>query len=193
MSNSDETQLLTESERQNFHELYLKHHHFVYGICFRMTQDVSEAEDLTQDVFIDLFRTIGSFRGESAFRTWLHRLTTNIVLMHFRKCRRKSERTTVSGELPVQVVAGCHDPERMRIVDRILLSEVFAKLPDGYREAVILHDIQGLEHKEIAEMKGRSEGTSKSQLHKGRAMLGSLINQSKPHPSAPKQSIASIA
>ena len=85
MSNSDERRLLTDGERQRFHELYMKHHRDVYGICLRMTRDVSEAEDLTQDVFLHLFRTIGSFRGESSFSTWLHRLTVNIVLMHFRK------------------------------------------------------------------------------------------------------------
>ena len=181
MRNSDEGQPLTEGDRQKFHDLYLKHHRVVYGICLRMTNDVSESEDLTQDVFLQLFRTIGNFRGESAFSTWLHSLTVNTVLMHFRKRRSKSERTTESGEPPVQVAAGSQHPERMQIMDRILLSEVIAKLPDGYREAIILHDIQGLEHKEIAEMKGRSEGTSKSQLHRGRAMLRSLITQSPPH------------
>ena len=192
MSNLGERRLLTDGERQTFHELYMKHHRDVYGICLRMTRDVSEAEDLTQDVFVHLFRTIGSFRGESLFSTWLHRLTVNIVLMHFRK-RAKAERTTESGELPVQVAAGSQHPEKMRIVDRILLSEVIAKLPDGYREAIILHDIQGLEHKEIAEMKGRAEGTSKSQLHRGRAMLRTLINQARPHPYLSQQLIPSTA
>jgi RNA polymerase sigma-70 factor (ECF subfamily) len=173
----------------------MKHHRDVYRICFRMTRDVSEAEDLTQDVFLHLFRKIGSFRGESAFSTWLHRVTVNIVLTHFRK-RANAERTTKSGELPVQIAVGSQDPERMRIVDRILLSEAMAKLPDGYREAVILYDIEGLGHQEIAEIKGRSEGTSKSQLHKGRAMLRTLINQSRPRRhvrNVRKQSMPSIA
>jgi RNA polymerase sigma-70 factor (ECF subfamily) len=170
----------------------MKHHRDVYRICLGMTRDVCEAEDLTQDVFVHLFRTIGSFRGESAFSTWLHRLTVNIVLMHFRK-RRKAERTTQSGELPVQIAAGSQHPERMRIVDRILLSEVLAKLPDGYREAVVLYDIEGLQHSEIAEMKGRSTGTSKSQLHKGRAMLRTLINQSHPQCDVRQQPVPSIA
>ena len=195
MSNSDEGRLLTDGESQRLHELYMKHHREVYRICLRMTRDVSEAEDLTQDVFLHLFRKIGSFRGESSFSTWLHRLTVNIVLMHFRK-RGKAERTTRSGELPVQIAVGSQHPERMRIVDRILLSEVMAKLPDGYREAVILYDIEGLEHQEIAEIKGRSEGTSKSQLHKGRAMLRTLIKQSRPQQDVRdvrKQSMPSIA
>ena len=192
MSNSDERRALTDGERQRFHELYIKHHRDVYRLCLRMTRDVCEAEDLTQDVFVHLFRTIGSFRGESLFSTWLHRLTVNIVLMHFRK-RGKAERTTKSGELPVQTAVGSDRPERMRIVDRILLSEVIAKLPEGYREAVILYEIEGLQHQEIAKIKGRSEGTSKSQLYKGRAMLGTLINQSRPPRNVPKQPMPSIA
>jgi RNA polymerase sigma-70 factor (ECF subfamily) len=195
MGNLDKRQVLTDGERQTFHELYMKHHRDVYRVCLRMTRDVCEAEDLTQDVFVHLFRTIGSFRGESQFSTWLHRLTVNIVLMHFRK-RRNAERTSKGGELPAQIAAGSQHPERMRIVDRILLSEVMAKLPDGYREAVILYDIEGLRHPEIAKIKGRSEGTSKSQLHKGRAMLRTLINQSHPQRDVRigrKQSLPSIA
>jgi RNA polymerase sigma-70 factor (ECF subfamily) len=172
---SNQSQALTEGDRKVFHELYLEHHSRVFSICLRMTESVPEAEDLTQDVFIQLFRTIGSFRGESAFTTWLHRLTVNQVLMHFRKRKVRPELTTGSGELPVQPVAGTGDPTRMRVVDRILLSEVMAKLPDGYREAIILHDIEGMQHSEIAEMRGRSVGTSKSQLHKARALLRALM------------------
>src|SRR6476620_7014994 len=89
---------LTEDEQQTFHALYLKHHHTVYSICLRMTQNVSESEDLTQDVFIHLFRTIGSFRGKSAFTTWLHRLTVNKVLMHFRKRKVRPEVNSVDEE-----------------------------------------------------------------------------------------------
>ena len=170
------TQPFTEDDRQAFADLYQEHHRRVYAICFRMTENAAESEDLTQEVFIQLFRTIGSFRGESAFTTWLHRLTVNLVLMHFRKRKVRPELTTGTGELPVQTVAGTRDPNRMRIVDRILLSEVISQLPDGYREAVILHDVAGLEHSEIAQMKGRSIGTSKSQLHKGRIRLRRLIS-----------------
>ena len=175
MSKSDETRQLTYSEQQTFHELYQKYHERVYSICLRMTQNTSESEDLTQDVFIRLFRTVGSFRGESAFTTWLHRLTVNLALMRFRKRKRRPDQISEKEELPPYIVTGTEDPKRMRIVDRILLSEVIMKLPEGYRQAVILHDIQGLEHREIAERRGRSIGTSKSQLHKGRAMLRGLI------------------
>ena len=192
MNNSDsKRQPLKEDDRQAFAELYHEHHSRVYSICQRMTQNVSEAEDLTQEVFIHLFRTIGSFRGESAFTTWLHRLTVNHVLMHFRKRRVRSERTTGNGDLPVQVVAGTSDPKRMRVVDRILLSEVIAQLPEGYREAIILHDVEGLEHREIAQIRGRSIGTSKSQLYRGRTMLRALITQGSRRRQGVRQSLPS--
>ena len=167
------TEPLTNADQELFHELYQTHHRNVYSICLRMTQDISDAEDLTHEVFVQLFRTIGSFRGESAFSTWLHRLTVNHVLMHFRKNKRrlKSEQLTDSLEIPAV------GSKRTSIVDRILLSEVIAKLPDGYREALILHDVHGLDHKEIARRKGRTEGTSKSQLHKARLTLRALITQ----------------
>jgi RNA polymerase sigma-70 factor (ECF subfamily) len=192
MNNSDsKRQPLKEGDREAFAELYQEHYSRVYSICQRMTQNVSEAEDLTQEVFIHLFRTIGSFRGESAFTTWLHRLTVNHVLMHFRKRRVRSERTTGNGDLPVEVVAGTSDPKRMRVVDRILLSEVIAQLPEGYREAIIMHDVEGLEHREIAQIRGRSIGTSKSQLYRGRTMLRALITKGSRRRQGVRQSLPS--
>src|SRR5215471_4381990 len=185
MKNAGETQQLTESDRQRFHELYHGYYQRVYSTCLRMTRNVAESEDLTQEIFIHLFRTIGSFRGESAFTTWLQRVTVNHVLMHLRKCQQRAERTTENGELPVYITRGTRDPRRMRIVDRILLSEVFAKLPEGYRQAIILYDIEGLEHSEIAKKRDRSVGTSKSQLHKARLMLRELIAGR--HPQVNKQ------
>ena len=170
MKKADESQQLTEGEQKTFHELYQEYYERVYSICLRMTHNASESEDLTQDVFIRLFRTLESFRGESSFMTWLHRLTVNQVLMYFRKRKVRSELTS-DNEMSLADLA----VERMRIVDCILLSEVIAKLPEGYRQAIILHDIEGLEHREIAERRGRSIGTSKSQLHKGRALLRELI------------------
>ena len=175
MKKEDESQQLTECEQQTFHKLYEKYYERVHSICFRMTRNASESEDLTQEVFILLFRVIGSFRGEAAFTTWLHRLTVNHVLMHFRKRKRWPDQTSETREFKACIVDGTEDPKRTRIVDRILLTEVIAKLPEGYRQAIILHDIQGLEHREIAERRGRSIGTSKSQLHKGRVMLRRLI------------------
>jgi RNA polymerase sigma-70 factor, ECF subfamily len=171
---SEQTNPLTDADQELFHDLYQTHHRRVYSICLRMTQDVSVAEDLTHEVFVQLFRTFGSFRGEAAFTTWLHRLTVNHVLMYFRKNKRRlqSEQITESTEKLARL-----DSKRTSIVDRILLSEIIAKLPDGYRQALILHDIYGLDHKEIARRKGRTEGTSKSQLHKARVTLRALISQ----------------
>src|SRR5580765_129350 len=132
MSQSHKRQPLSELEQQTFHELYQKHHQRVHSICLRMTKDAVEAEDLTQDVFLHLFRTFGSFRGESAFTTWLHRLTVNIVLMHFRRRKRRRESLSDTGELPFYAQSDTRDPMGMKIVDGILLSEVIAKLPNGY-------------------------------------------------------------
>ena len=183
MNGSNKRAPLTDEEQKAFQELYQTHHRRVYSTCLRMTRDASEAEDLTQEIFVHLFRVLGSFRGESAFTTWLHRLTVNQVLMHFRKRKVRTVRPTEDGELPVQALAASHDHKRTNIVERILLSEVIAKLPEGYRDALVLHDIEGLEHKEIAKMRGRTEGTSKSQLYKARRMLRALITQPGPKPS----------
>lgn len=158
-----------------FEEVYRRHHRRVYGLCLRMTQNVAEAEDLTQEVFVHLFRKIGSFRGESAFSTWLHQLTVNHVLMHFRK-HRKREQITEDGEMPNQIVRGTEHPGRMQVIDKITLDSALARLAPGYRAVFILHDIEGYEHEEIGSILGCSTGTSKSQLHKARLKLRKLLN-----------------
>lgn len=140
-----------------------------------MTASQIEAEDLTQEVFIQLFRKIGSFRGDSAFSTWLHRLTVNQVLMHFRRRSVKSEKTSDDGEMPEQAVVGSGNPRRMQVVDRIALKNAVAELPAGYKSVFILHDVEGYEHEEVARQLGISVGTSKSQLHKARLKLRGLL------------------
>ena len=160
-----------------FEELYQRHHRRVYSICLRMLQNASEAEDLTQDVFIQLYRKVGSFRGDSAFTTWLHRLTVNQVLMHFRKRNVKFERTTEEGETPVQVVPGTESPYKMPIVDKIALDTAIAQLPEGYKNVFVLHDVEGFEHEEVAKILGCSVGTSKSQLHKARLKMRKLLRK----------------
>ena len=160
-----------------FEELYGRHNRRVYSLCLRMTQNQSEAEDLAQEVFIQLFRKIGSFRGESAFTTWLHRLTVNQVLMHFRKRGVRMEQTTEDGETPIQVVHGTENPMQMPVVDRIAIDKAIGQLPPGYRTVFVLHDVEGHEHEEIARMLGCSVGTSKSQLHKARMKLRTLLRQ----------------
>ena len=164
-------------EMAAFERIYERHNRRVYSLCLRMTQNPPEAEDLTQEVFIQLFRKIGSFRGESAFTTWLHRLTVNQVLMHFRKRSVKDEKTTEEGETPEQIVPGTEKYDRMPVVDRIALDKAIAQLPRGYRTIFILHDVEGYEHIEIARMLRLSIGTSKSQLHKARMKLRGLLRQ----------------
>lgn len=158
-----------------FEIIYQRYHRRTYSLCLRMTSSQTEAEDLTQEVFIQLFRKIGSFRGDSAFSTWLHRMTVNQVLMHFRRRSVKNEKTSETGDMPEQTVTGSANPNRMQVVDRIALKNAIAELPNGYRKVFILHDVEGLEHEEVAGVLGISVGTSKSQLHKARLKLRGLL------------------
>jgi RNA polymerase sigma-70 factor, ECF subfamily len=167
----------SDGDEQALDEIFRLHHRRVYALCLRMTGNATEAEDLTQEVFIQVFRKWGSFRGESAFTTWLHRLTVNQVLMHFRRSRVKRERVTEDGELPHRATEGGGELHRAPVLDRIALNEAIAKLPPGYRAVFILHDVEGLEHLEIARVMGCSVGTSKSQLHKARMKLRQLLKR----------------
>src|SRR5262245_9870362 len=158
-----------------FEIIYQRYNRRTYSLTLRMTGSQTEAEDLTQEVFIQLFRKIGSFRGDSAFSTWLHRLTVNQVLMHFRRRSYKNEKTSEDGEMPEQTVHGTSNPNKMPVVDRIALKKAIAELPNGYRNVFLLHDVEGFEHEEVARHLGISVGTSKSQLHKARLKLRMLL------------------
>ncbi len=163
-----------------FERLYQQHNRRVYSICLRMLGNPTEAEDLTQDVFVQLFRKIGSFRGDSAFTTWLHRMTVNQVLMHFRKRGVRMESTTDDGELPILIAVGTDRPSHMPIIDNIALERAISELPPGYRTVFVLHDVEGWEHEEIARRLGCTVGTSKSQLHKARMRIRALLNKKSP-------------
>src|SRR3954463_9839930 len=115
-----------------FEKLYERHNRRVYSLCLRMTQNAAEAEDLAQEAFIQLFRKIGSFRGDSAFTTWLHRLTVNQCLMHFRRRSVKNEKTSETGDMPEQTVSGTANPNKMPVIDRIALKNAIGELPNGY-------------------------------------------------------------
>lgn len=162
-----------------FELIYQRYHRRTYSLTLRMTNSQTEAEDLTQEVFIQLFRKIGSFRGDSAFSTWLHRLTVNQVLMHFRRRSVKNEKTSDDGEMPEQTVHGTSNPNKMPVIDRIALKKAIGELPNGYRNVFVLHDIEGFEHEEVARLLGISIGTSKSQLHKARLKLRGLLIKEK--------------
>jgi RNA polymerase sigma-70 factor, ECF subfamily len=172
-------QMAAGGDMRAFEELYERHSRRVYSLCLRMTANTAEAEDLTQEVFIQLHRKVGSFRGESQFTTWLHRMTVNQVLMHFRRRGVRSEQVTEDGESPQQVVSGTEDPARMPVVDRIALDKALGQLPPGYRAVFVLHDVEGHEHEEVARLLGCSVGTSKSQLHKARTKLRQLLRTGK--------------
>ncbi len=180
MSDYELTQASAKGDMVAFEEVYNRHHRRVYAICLRMLKNTNEAEDLTQDVFIQLHRKIGSFRGDSAFTTWLHRLTVNQVLMHFRKRTVKFEKTTEEGETPEQIVIGSEKPGKMPVVDKIALENAIKQLPAGYKSVFVLHDIEGFEHEEVARILGCSVGTSKSQLHKARLKLRKLLKRKAP-------------
>jgi RNA polymerase sigma-70 factor (ECF subfamily) len=176
-----DAQLAAAGDMEAFEKIYRRYHKRVYLLCLRMTRNVSQAEDLAQDVFVQVFRKVKTFRGESSFSTWLHRLTVNQVLMQFRKPAEKREETTEDGRLPVQISAGTANPKKMAILDRVWLNEAVSQLPQGYRTVFILHDVEGYEHQEIGKLLGCAVGTSKSQLHKARMRLRALLIASRSH------------
>ena len=169
-------------DRMVFEYLYQLHSRHVYSVCLRMVGNTTEAEDLTQEVFLLLLRKIHTFRGESAFSTWLHRLAVNLVLM---RLRRKSppivpieatlgpDDETVSPSIDI----GVPDLLLEGSIDRINLERCIQRLPVGYRTIFVLHDIEGYKHNEIAEILGRSVGDSKSQLHKAHTRLREQLHE----------------
>jgi RNA polymerase sigma-70 factor, ECF subfamily len=167
-----------QGDAHAFQALYDKHKRRVYSLCLRMTANTAEAEDLTQEAFLQLYRKIATFRGESAFSTWLHRLSVNVVLMHLRK---KSlpvvslEETTQGEEDTPKKDFGADDLALAGSIDRLQLQRAVDDLPPGYRTIFVLHDVEGYEHNEIASIVGCSIGNSKSQLHKARMKLRDLL------------------
>lgn len=182
MTEAEAIRLAQQGDAGAFERIYRLHSRRVYALCLRMVGNTAEAEDLAQDAFLQLFRKIGTFRGESAFSTWLHRLAVNVVLM---KLRKKT--------LPETSLEESTDPEdessgpRREIgapdlllsgsIDRVHLERAIEQLPPGYRQVFVLHDVQGYEHNEIAGLMECSIGNSKSQLHKARMRLRELLQE----------------
>ena len=158
-----------------FEELYLKHRRRVYSICLRMMANVAEAEDLTQEIFILLHRKLGSFRGEAAFTTWLHRLTVNQVLMYFRRRSTRRRQAPDALDMPDVADPATLSPRVIPIIDRIALEEAIGRLAPGYRAVFVVCDIEGYNHEEAAKLLGCNVGTTKSQLHKARMRLRQLL------------------
>ena len=155
-------------------DLYERHSRKVFALCLRMTGDVCEAEDLTQDIFIQLLGKVGTFRGEGQFSTWLYRLTTNQVLMHMRSTARRKESPSMFDDLAVDIRFAKHSVGG-QLTDRITLATALRKLPSGSRSVFVKYDVEGYNHEEIAGMFGCSVGNSKSQLHKARRKLRKLL------------------
>lgn len=182
LTESEAIQRAQQGDAEAFEFLYRRHSRRVYALCLRMVGRTAEAEDLAQEAFLQLFRKIATFRGESAFSTWLHRLTVNVVLMKLRK-KTVAETSLEEATEPDEETGGprrdfgAPDSLLTGSVDRINLQRAVEQLPPGYRSVFELHDIQGYEHNEIAEIMGCSIGNSKSQLHKARTRLRELLHE----------------
>jgi len=169
-------------DAEAFGQLFEKHKARVYALCLRMTRNSAEAEDLTQEAFLHVFRKLAAFRADSALSTWLYRVTVNTVLMHFRKKslavvsveKAGNDGNSMPREFPMTdlMLTGC--------VDRMALNRALAELPNGYRRIFLLHEIAGYEHREIAKFLGCSVGNSKSQLHKARQRIRELLAHAVP-------------
>jgi RNA polymerase sigma-70 factor (ECF subfamily) len=158
--------------------IFETHKRRIYSTCLLMTKNVAEAEDLTQDAFIQIFRGLRSFRGDSAFSTWMYRVVVNTVLM----TRRKRHLQEVSLDepvcmdySPVQREFGGDDRQLQGTVDRVALARAARELPEGCRKIFILHEVEGYEHREIAQRLRCSIGNSKSQLHKARLKMRKVL------------------
>jgi len=171
---SDESALIAQAQRSNaraFEALYRLHIDRVYGICLRMTGNVSEAEDCAQEAFIQAWNKLEKFRGDSAFSTWLHRIAVNSVLGRMRKSKREQDRImAVKESAPPTVAMG--DTGDMRD-----LSEAVDRLPQGARHVFVLHAVYGYSHDETGEMLGIAAGTSKAQLHRAKRLLAQQLKQ----------------
>jgi len=159
------------SELGAFEELYNQHAGRLYNVACRLLGNAADAEDLVQEAFLLAHRKLDTFRGDSALGTWLHRLLVNLGLDHLRSRAGRAAQATMG--IDDAKVAPFTRPES--VPERIDLEQAIARLPEGSRAAFILHDIEGLEHREVAEILGVSEGTSKSQLHKARLKLREML------------------
>jgi RNA polymerase sigma-70 factor (ECF subfamily) len=168
-----------QGDEEAFATLYQLHKKRVYSVCLQMTKDVADAEDLTQEAFLQVFRSVHSLRGDSAFSTWLYRIAVNTVLM---KLRRRKSPPLVSLDEPVSAEpsslkrdVGKADPSLSGVVDRIALRRAVEELPAGCRRIFDLHEVKGYQHHEIAQLLDCSIGNSKSQLHKAKVKMRDML------------------
>lgn len=179
--NESEASLIQRAQagdEEAFATLYQLHKKRVYSVCLQMSRDMSDAEDLTQEAFLQVFRSVNSFRGDSAFSTWLYRIAVNTVLMKLRRRKHPplvSLDEPVSAESSVKRDVGKADPSLSGAVDRLALRRALADLPAGCRRIFDLHEVEGYQHHEIAELLRCSIGNSKSQLHKAKLKMREVL------------------
>lgn len=164
-----------------FEELYQRHSSRLYNVAYRMTGSAADADDLLQDIFLQIYRRLETFRGDSALGTWLYRLAVNCCLDHLRSKQGKQQKATGFLEDLDQVepaAPGSWRPDT--VLDRMELERAIAQLPPSYRAAFVLHDVEGLEHHEVGETLGIAVGTSKSLVHKARARMRRLLRGMEP-------------
>lgn len=160
-----------------FEDLYKRDHSRVYAICFRMTKNKSMAEDLTQDVFIHIWKKISTYKGDSQLSTWIFRMTVNAVLMHFRKKHVRLEKDSLEDNTPEINIArskGYNDPDNLSMLE---LLKAISSLAPGYKSVLILKDVYGFQEQEAAEILGCSKGTIKSQVHKARIKVRQYLTK----------------
>jgi RNA polymerase sigma-70 factor (ECF subfamily) len=188
MTASTDSELVARAQSGDadaFAILFHTHKPRVYSLCLRMTNNTAEAEDVTQEAFLQVFRKLSTFRGDSALSTWLHRIAVNTVLMRFRKKSFSQlsldESCTKNADAkPVRREYGTRDRRLAGSIDRIALIQAIRELPEGYRTVFLLHEVEGYEHKEIAAFLGCSTGNSKSQLHKAKMRIRELLLDPQP-------------
>lgn len=169
-----ESELVARARRGDvdaFEGLYRRTAGRVYAVCLRMTGDTEQAKELLQDVFVRVWERLGSFRGEAAFTSWLHRLTVNVVLANSRADRRRSRRFGSLDADPEVAGGGDGGTDADAAGHRIDLEAAIAALPPGARRVFVLHDVEGYRHDEIARLTGTAPGTVRAQLHRARKLL----------------------
>ena len=199
LTESEALRLAREGDSDAFERLYRLHSRRVYALCLRMVGNVALAEDLTQETFLAVFRGLRDFQGHSAFSTWLYRVARNTVLMCFRKKRLNetsldelADPQKEDGRPPVEL--GTTDQRLEGMPDRVLLQAAVGQLSEGFRAALVLHDVHGYEHREIASILGWATGTSKSQLHKARLRVREALHRYQHRqPNAAARSHAKVA
>ena len=181
-SDFDMVKRAQQGDADAFASLFHQHKARIYSVCLRMTNNTAEAEDLAQDAFLQVFRKLATFRGDSALSTWLYRIAVNTVLMHFRKKALRQISLDEPYNQDAKTVRreyGSRDDRLTGSVDRIALARAIKELPDGYRTIFLLHEVEGYEHQEIAELLDCSVGNSKSQLHKAKLRIRELLGRSR--------------